>query len=51
MSKQQIAMCKWLGDGEIDVELMVRLGVTSIENVERTCRALIDSPWYTEQPQ
>lgn len=41
------AMKKWLGQGEIDIDLMLQVGVISVERVVSLCRyELTDSPWF-----
>lgn len=44
-------MKKWLGDGEMDIEMMLRLGVMSRQNVIDICKTLIDSPWYHDKQE
>ena len=39
-------MKKWLGQGEMDVDLALRMGATTRDNVIGICRTLTDSPWY-----
>jgi hypothetical protein len=39
-------MKKWLGNGEFDIDLMLRLGVLTDERLVTICETLIDSPWY-----
>lgn len=39
-------MKDWLGDGEYDIDFMLRTHVISQEAVVRLCLKLTDSPWY-----
>lgn len=39
-------MKTWFGDGEQDVDLMLRMGVLTAEQLVHYCHALTDSPWY-----
>lgn len=37
--------CKWLGDGEIDIKLMLTLGVVTRPQIIELTDTLLDSPW------
>jgi len=39
-------MVAWLGAGEMDVGMMLRVGIVSQEEVIAICRTLEDSPWF-----
>jgi hypothetical protein len=39
-------MKEWLGDGEYDIDLMIRMGTLTEARVVEFCTTLTDSPWY-----
>jgi hypothetical protein len=41
-------MKRWLGDGEIDIDAMIRFGATTREKVIEICESLTDSPWHRQ---
>ena len=46
MSKLTKEMKDWLGDGEWDIDLMIRMGLNTEEEIYQIVISLIDSPWY-----
>lgn len=39
-------MKTWLGDGEIDIDLMIRMGELTEDSLVEICESLTDSPWF-----
>lgn len=39
-------MKAWLGQGEIDIDLMIRCGAMTVPMLVSICYSLTDSPWY-----
>lgn len=39
-------MKAWLGHGEVDIDLMIRMGAMTATQVVTLCQTLVDSPWF-----
>lgn len=44
-------MKAWLGNGEFDIDAMIRMGATNEPQVRELCRTLKDSPWYVQHAE
>ena len=39
-------MKEWLGQGEMDIDLAIRMGACTIQRLIEICETLTDSPWF-----
>ncbi len=40
------AMKTWFGNGEVDIDHMISIGILTNEQVIKYCETIKDSPWY-----